>query len=225
MIRKTQHRTGERARWLEQVLPRVRRGRHFEVELVERPVVLRTPRDFSEPYRRTVVPFLRMMETCRLFVNQSENTTIAGEWIAEVECLRWQKAGARPERWVDLGTGPEERARQRAGVDLELTSELIDDRLFWWWAFGARFPVWSAFLTSPGRFKSRGFFSRVCNPLVYGGPFPTSSDKPALSYVRRATGRSERIGFVVLPGLTLVIVANTANCERLFVEAVERARY
>jgi len=214
-----------RARLLRQELPRARRSRRFDVRLPLPQTTVFDPPEFSEVYCRALRPLLGAAEHCRLFIRQANATNFAGEEISETGRRRWQQAGARPERWVDLGTGPEERARQEAGVDLELTPELIEDELFWWWATAGRFGVWAAFVTSAGRFQARDFFSRTYHPDVYGGSFPGPSTKPALDYVRKATGRSERIGLVVLPNLTLVVVANTANCERLFLEAVEHARY
>lgn len=227
--------------------PRVRKSRHFEVHLQDptAPVVSVDPAAFAGPWERTLRPLLGQIEHCRLIVHEdaklrrkseSPRQLAPEQWFAVLIQHRatldtfsatdtrnllamWATAGARPEHWLRV------YVRDEGGEwEVNLTPEVLNDQMFWWWTFCGRSGLRPVLLTSLGRFDASAFFALTYDPFVVGGGEGTKSWATPLRFAKRETARAERVSFLIHSDeLYLSVVASAKSSEQLFLTAVNHA--
>lgn len=199
--------------------PKVRRERHFEVNL--RDTTTQVPRDPPEPffrrYDRVIRPLLEIAESCRLFRFEQEGRLEQMPGLAGI----WARDGVTLEQVEAWRAGYVVRVDGEPCIDLR--PEVLDDRLFWWWVYPAGGDLRPVLVTSLGKFDAAGYFARTHYPRAVGRMFQDSF-RSAFAYAKGETTRRKHVAFLLSAQMRLSVIASAARLVELFELALAHAR-
>ena len=223
---------------------RVRRGRRFEIHLVDPACVPDKPEPswFENFYESSLRPLLGNVPECQLFLpaacaaameaDESAKPVSApacleayldwwasrapfqATYVANVRRM-WERAGARPLDWLS------QYARCADGrLVVSIGSEVLANALFWWWVCCARSGLRLLVVGAVRSDAGQEFFSRAFDPFYLGGSFEKNAAN-ALAFARAETARNQAIALIVHPNdLYASVVARAAGIGDLFEQAV-----
>jgi hypothetical protein len=199
-------------------LPRVRRSRHFWVEMVDHPTLVQDPQDRSLPtfasyFERQWRPALARVDHIAVFPPATAAVHVPPAFLAE-----WQAAGARPDHWQAAYVV--ERGGQ---ATLDLRPEVLEDLAFWWWTFWSFGAMRLAMVWTLDNFDAPALFRELYDPKFISN---SRLAQPQERYARQQTARQERVAIVRGGQMGSVsVIAGAPQIERLFRIAVEHVQY